>query len=134
MCKVLCVVCLVSVAAFATLAYALTYSQCEVRMNNVAGDVERCQSGYTATSAQVAGIVNTLTALPTTYKSVIDEINAQVAAAPTDPEWLALKGRLTKLTSEFLALKAKVAVAANCFAAIESKGHAAVQVALDGIK
>ena len=132
---VICVLCLVSLAACATVAYAaLTYSGCEVRVANISSDVDRCQSGYTSASAQVTAVVNTLTALPATYKTVIDEVNAQVAAAPADPEWLALKGRIAKLTTEFQALKAKVTVAAACFAAIESKGYAKVQAALDGIQ
>jgi len=130
--RIVCVLCVLAFVAGVAFA-ALTYSQCDVRVANITSDVERCQSGYTSASSQVSAIVNTLTLLPTTYAATITEVNAQVAAAPTDAEWLALKGKITKLSAEFQSLKAKTTVVKNCFAAIESKGHVAVQAALDAI-
>jgi len=128
----LCLVSLVGLASVAWAAYS--YSQCEPRMTNAVGDVDRYTSGYASASAQVMGLVNGLTAMPTTYKDLIDTIAANIAATPNDAEWKGLNGRLAKVVTDYNALLTKATVAKNAFAAIESKGYEKVQAALDGIQ
>lgn len=126
--------CLVSLAALAATAYAAyTISQAEPRVANVSSDIARCQDGYTAASASITAITNTLTAIPTTYGQLLTDVAAAAKAQP-DSSWPALQKRIVDLTAEFTALTPKVTTAKNCFAAIEAKGWAKVQAALDGIQ
>jgi len=132
--KVLCIVCLVAVAAFAMLAYAATTpsaaSDAVARANQ---DVLNQQNIYKGASANIAACSNSLAAMPTFYATLYAEVKAQAAAQPTS-SWPDLNRHMADLVAEFTLLKPQVDAAKQAFAAIETFGAAKVKAALDGIQ
>lgn len=131
-CLMLCVVCVVGLVS---LAYAaLTASVCKANVDSLTAEINGFQAAYDAMPGTLANLNTRLEKVPTFYAATFADVTAAEAATPTNRAWGGLKDMLDLLKTQYLALKPKVDCAANCFAAIEKKGPAAVQAALDGIK
>ena len=120
-------------ALVAGVAFAAEFYSVKRGLDGIAGQIDEAAGRYKSASSGISAADNTLAAMPTTFKSVIDAINAGVAADPTNDAWKNAKAQLILLTADFTALKAKTAAAKACFTAIEAKGPAAVKAAVEAL-
>ena len=110
-----------------------TFCEVELALTNAQGDIVGARQRYASASQQASQADDKLDSLPGTYGAVVAEINAQAAANLSDYAWQTLKARLDLTLAELTVLVPDTQVAVNCFTAIEAKGAAAVQAALDAI-
>ena len=127
--------CLVSLVGLAGVAWAaLTFCQSKESVNACSREVASFQSAYVQASATMTDMSTRLGNMATVYKATFTDVTAAAAADPTNVAWADLKASLDLIKTEYTALKLKVDTAKACFAAIEVKGTAKVQAALDGIQ
>ena len=90
---------------------AMDYCEIETKLANSVADTVSARSRFDGGVAAIVAADNLLGSLAATYGAVVTEIDAQVAAAPTDAAWLALKARKGKIVASFQALKTATAAA-----------------------
>lgn len=94
---------------------ATTFTVAKRTLDLIAAKVETADNRLKQARDLIAQAESELSALQTTYSTVISDINAAATANPDDPAWQAAKAEKDLMVTDFQALKAKATNLKNAY-------------------
>jgi len=87
---------------------SVTFSQINTGLDAISGLIVSDRADAVQAKANLQAVVDRLTALGTQYSQFVSDVDAALAASPSDPALINAKAAKDRLVAEFTALKTAV--------------------------
>lgn len=97
---------------------AMTYSQIKTGLDQVAADIVAESNRVTSGTNSLVMAANNLAGFPAKYGTLVTEVDALIAASPSDPAALVAKAEMDRLVAEFITLTTRASALVTAVQAV----------------